>query len=379
MKKALGLISLMMPGIALAAPTNEELQQQIEELRAQLEATASAVESAQVDSNPVTLGGYGEMHLNRNLESGADDVIDFHRYVLFVGKQLGEKTYFFSEFELEHSLAGEGKPGEVELEQAFIEHEITQNVSFKTGLFLVPVGILNETHEPDTFYGVERNNVEKNIIPTTWWEGGAGFSGQYDALSFDVAAHSGLFINVLATDDAGDANPEYKMRSGRQKVAEAKANKLAYTARVNYSVMPGVSVGGALQYQEDVTQGIADIDAQLIEAHATVEQNGFGLRALYAQWMINEKIEDFKSGAKEQKGYYIEPSYRINESVGVFARYSFWDNLASDSDDSDFKQTDIGVNYWLAETAVLKADFAQQEDAAGDTSDVINLGVGYSF
>ena len=44
---------------------------------------------------------------------------------------------------------------------------------------LVPVGFLNEVHEPPTFYGVERNPVEKNVIPTTWWEGGIGISSRW--------------------------------------------------------------------------------------------------------------------------------------------------------------------------------------------------------
>ena len=83
---------------------------------------------------------------------------------------------FFSEFELEHSLVkdtqeGEEAPGEVELEQAFIEYDFDQRNTARAGVFLLPIGILNETHEPPTFYGVERNTVENVIIPTTWWAG----------------------------------------------------------------------------------------------------------------------------------------------------------------------------------------------------------------
>ena len=70
---------------------------------------------------------------------------------------------------------------------------MTEKTAVVGGLFLTPVGILNETHEPPTFYGVERNNVEKNIIPTTWWEGGAMVQHEImDGLSTDLSVTSGL-------------------------------------------------------------------------------------------------------------------------------------------------------------------------------------------
>ena len=161
----------------------QEQQRQIEALERQQAETNEAVE-ATVEAvsdfdggqqgwwDKTSLGGYGELHY----EGGNKDQFDFHRYVLFVGHEFDENTRLFTEFELEHALAGDGKPGEVELEQAWVEFDLDQSSNARAGVFLIPVGILNETHEPPTFYGVERNRVEKNIIPSTWWEGGAGFS-----------------------------------------------------------------------------------------------------------------------------------------------------------------------------------------------------------
>ncbi|GAA6136031.1 hypothetical protein NBRC116188_28210 [Oceaniserpentilla sp. 4NH20-0058] len=369
MKKTLGLVSLLASSVALAAPSNDELQQQIDQLRAQLEATADAVENTAAGS-AVSIGGYGELHYNN--EQGGDNAIDLHRFVLFIGKELNSTTRFFSEFEVEHSLAGDGKPGEVEIEQAFIEKDINDSLSAKAGLFLIPVGILNETHEPDTFYGVERNNVEKNIVPSTWWEGGAALTIKGETLSYDVALHSGLNIDVVG----GKSTP----RKGRQKVAKAEANDLAVTARVNYKPAAGISLGATFQYQEDVTQGVASIEGQLIEAHAVVEQGDLSLRALYAQWSFDDKLATFKDGAEKQSGFYLEPAYKVTKDLGVFARYSSYDNLAGNSADTEVNETAFGANYWLAETVVLKLDYNQKDDTASDTTtDTLNLGVGYSF
>lgn len=374
MQKTLGLISLLAAGIAQAAPSNEELQTQINELRAQLEATASAVESNTSSAAPVKIGGYGELHYNNSQEQSGKDQLDLHRFVLFVSKEIDAKTRFFSELEVEHNVAGEGKKGEVEVEQAFIEHDLSNQLRAKAGVFLVPVGILNETHEPDTFYGVERNNVEKNIIPATWWEGGAGVSFKQGMTQLDVAYHSGLNM------PAG----KYKVRDARQKTSEAEANNFAYTARVTVTPVAGVSVGATYQYQEDIAQG-KGVPAALTEVHAVVEKNGFGLRALYAQWDIDGQIKTVQAeaGAVKQSGYYLEPSYRVNEKVGVFARYSEHDNKAGDSDKSAINETDLGVNYWLAQGVVLKADYNRSHDTSKTNgvvySDTLNFGMGYSF
>lgn len=378
MKKVLSLAAAIAMSNAAFADTTDE---QIKALQMQIDALADTLDQQANSqaSHGVHIGGYGEMHLNLN--NGKDNEIDYHRFVLFFGKEFNQRTRFFSELELEHSLAGDGKPGEVELEQAYVEYDVNDSTQARAGLFLLPIGILNETHEPDTFYGVERNNVEKNIIPTTWWEGGVSVSGSIvDGLSYDVAVHSGLSM-VKLDDDGIVTGYQNNLRSGRQKVAEAPANKAAYTARIKYTAIPGLELALSGQYQDDIAQGYAsnEIGASLIEAHAVYQNNGFGLRALYAQWNIDSDINAVIVGASKQNGFYIEPSYRINEKVGVFYRNSQWDIKAADSVDSEITQNDIGVNYWLAETAVLKADYYRQEQAGDLTGTGYNLGVGFSF
>jgi hypothetical protein len=290
---------------------------------------------------------------------------------MFTGHQFTDKIRFFSELELEHSIAGEGKVGEMELEQAYIEWDATDALSAKAGLFLMPIGLLNETHEPNTFYGTERNNVEKNIIPATWWEAGAALNGEISpGLSYDVAAHSGLFI----------AEGKHKPRDGRQKVGKAKADNIAFTGRLKYTAVPGLEVAASLQYQADVRQGEgAAVDGTLFETHVAWQSDNFQLRALYAQWDFDDVLNATKDGASEQTGFYIEPSYKLNEKLGLFARYSQWDNSAASATDSEISQLDLGVNYWLHPNVVFKLDY-QNQDAPGEAGyDGINMGVGYSF
>ncbi len=314
-------------------------------------------------------------NLDNDLDGGKDkDEIDFHRFVLYLSHEFSPRTRLYSELELEHTIAGEGKKGEVELEQAYIEHDLGGSQRLKAGLFLVPVGLLNETHEPDTFYGVERNNVERNIIPTTWWEGGVAFSGELlPGLAYDAAFTSGLGL---------DPAKGWKIRDGRQRVAEANASDPAWTGRLKYTGIAGLEVAATLQYQQDLYQGEFpdQVDAMLYETHVAYRAGPFGLRALYAGWDIDEAIEFFAPGADRQEGWYVEPSWKISPQWGVFARYSDWDNQAGSSLDTGYTQWDMGVSYWLEENVVFKFDYQRQDAPDGkDQLDGVNLGVGWSF
>jgi hypothetical protein len=160
----------------------KELQARIDAVEKQSEKTAELADAAATLAEEgskmgwwtkTSFGGYGEMHYENNAGAGK---IDFHRYVLFVNHEFNDILSFNSEFELEHSIAGESKNGEIELEQAYLEHNWKQfdaeNITAKYGVFLIPCGIINEIHEPNTFYGVERNEVEKEVCANTRWEGG---------------------------------------------------------------------------------------------------------------------------------------------------------------------------------------------------------------
>ena len=367
---------------------NESLKGEVEDVAGSVDAVADATDEAikaQVKlSNKTTIGGYGELHYNNLRDQKGDDnkdQIDFHRFVLFINHEFNDKMRLVTELELEHSLAGESYPGEVELEQAYIQYDLTQKTSIVGGLFLVPVGILNETHEPPTFYGVERNDVEKNIIPTTWWEGGAMVEHEFmDGLSTNIAVTSGL-------KSTGGA---YKPRDGRQKVAEADAKTFAYTGRLKYTGVPGLEVAGTINYQDNFCQNeVAGCDsATLYEGHVVYNRDNFGVRALYAWWDMDGSGPK-AVGADEQYGYYVEPSYRFDDAIvmgqdiGIFGRYAVWDNAdgSGSATDTEYQQYNVGANWWIDKDVVVKIDYQIQDVGSGVSKELdgLNLGIGYQF
>lgn len=394
----LGLGLAMLTGSSLAAaeqmPTPAEMwkiiqqqQREIETLKQgqqrnseKAEATAEIIEQQASGTaaggsgagRNTQIGGYGEMHYN-DLDSKEE--IDFHRFVLFFGHQFTDRLRFFSEVELEHALSGDGENGEVELEQAYIEYDMAANQHVKAGLFLLPVGILNETHEPPAFYGVERNDVENILIPSTWWEAGAGIGGGFPSgLSWDLAVHSGLAIPT-------EGSSAFRVRSGRQKVAEAFASDPAYTLRLKYIGIPGLELAASYQYQSDPSQFAGDgLDrGRLLTAHAIYHRGDFGLRALYAGWQFEGNAVEV-ADADNQSGWYIEPSYLINEKWGVYFRY---EDIDATRGQDKFTQNEFGFNYWPTDGVVLKVDYRQRDFSlpglADNDFDALDLGFGYSF
>lgn len=389
---------------ALAQVSNAELlekldsmQQQIDDLRRQLaeaqekstetdarvEAVAEAIEStpAQTEKpSKTTIGGYGELHYNNlDADDPARDVemLDLHRFVMFFGHEFNDRTRFYSEFEVEHALvAGEDDaPGEVEIEQAYVEFDLRKDLYAKAGVFLVPVGILNETHEPTTFYGVERNDVESVIVPSTWWEGGAGLTGRFGSgWNWDLAYTSGLAMPTTGSN-------AFRVRSGRQKVAEAHASDGAITGRLRYVGIPGLQAALTVQYQIDPSQVANDgLDSgTLVEAHIDYQRNGFGLRALYARWdFTGEAVE--AAGADRQTGWYIEPSYRLNEYIGFYTRY---ENVDAARASDKFDQWELGLNWWPTKNVVIKFDYRDRSHDLGSQGGRnftgFDVGIGYAF
>lgn len=364
-----------------------QLKAQLKTQQAQIDALVAASEKQTSTASTfvnTTLGGYGEAYFKHI--DGEKDEFDAYRLVLFVGHKFNDKVRFSSELEIEHAYVkdtdtGTASPskteGYVALEQLFLEYQYLAKHRVAAGQLLVPVGILNETHEPDTFYGTFRAPVEREIIPSTWFETGLMASGEIvSGLSYDAMLSSGL------KNDGSKA-----IKEGRQRGSKADGSDLAYTARIKYTGIAGFEWGATWHHQTDMSQGSPKIanqnlDADLIETHIAVQKDIFGLRALYAKWDVNTSaLVAADTKYAEQEGWYIEPSVKVLPTLGFFVRYSEWDNTAADSVSSNWQEKALGLSWWLDERAVVKADLQRRDDPNGNNTDKngFNLGIGFSF
>lgn len=349
-----------------------ELNEKVEILADTLESSES---SAMQAKGRVHIGGYGELHYN-NLDEDGKDVrqLDFHRAVLFFGYDFNDRARFVSEVEIEHIIASGGSRGAVELEQVYVEIDLKRNLHLQTGVLLMPVGIINETHEPPTFYGVERPIVEQTIIPTTWWSAGVGLTHNLDnGIRYDVMLTEGL-----KTEDPNSnlAAEPFNIKRGKQKGSFADAFDLAVTGRIKYTGLPGLELAVYAQYQPDLDQSAeqsyAD-SATLFGGHVIYQLGDFMTKALYARWDLAG--DDAEAAEMDvQDGAYIELAWRPSGHWGAFTRYSTWSQAANE----DSTQIDFGFNYYPFKDIVFKAAYQIQNDDAGN-ADGFNLGFGYQF
>ena len=392
------------PGLSVAGETEDRLsalEQEISKLKSELKSGPGL-------TGETTLGGYGELHFNDYKNNNKNSAIDFHRFVLFFGHEFNDWVSFHGELEVEHSLAGDGKPGEVELEQAYIDLKIIEPLNFRAGLMLMPIGFMNETHEPNTFYGVERPDVVKNIIPTTWWEAGIGVFGE-------VAEGLSYKLYMVSTPNAASfkADGSSGIRSGRQKVAKAVAEDFGVVGRVEYSAIPGLKIG-ASYFAGDTSQGddsmgsakvtIRSLDFQLSKSivdlkgmYATVELDDADKVNLQLDGNGDDIVGDGLMG-NEMTGYYIEGALRLMEFINpntdqelaVFVRkseYNTHDSVPTGviADPSyDVEVLTVGIDYKPVENVAIKADYQNRENAdntpgAKEAVDQVNIGIGYSF
>lgn len=385
-------LTLAMPTYAQEVSQSERIQaleEKVEVLTEMVESQSAVSESTQ----QVHLGGYGEMHLN--LIKGDDEEkrgLDFHRLVLFVGYDFSDRIRLVTELEIEHAVSSASKAGEVEVEQAYLEFDLNaqRNQQLKTGILLMPVGLINETHEPTTFYGVERPIIETTLLPSTWWGGGVMFSHQLTSgVSYDLFVSEGLKTqdpNVSATNDPFD------LKAGKQKTTSTAGNggkadafDFATTARVKYTAIPGLELSAYAQYQPDLDQSAKNSyadSAVLLGAHVIYAFSDFKATALYARWDLQGDAAK-AAGKDVQDGGYVELSYQPFEQWGFFVRQSEWKHKVNE----EARQTDLGVNYWPHPQVVFKADYQvmNQYAAALNDSDIttkayaFNLGMGYHF
>lgn len=414
-------LALMTHGAVAADASVEQkleiLQKELDELRAELATMKSqqaapatgAPATASAPSSPGTLlglangsntfGGYGELHYNNYKDGDKKDEIDFHRFVLFYGHKFNDNLRFYSELEVEHALAGDGENGAVELEQAYLDYRINDAFNIKAGAMLVPMGIINETHEPPTFFGVERNEIETRIIPSTWREAGIGVHGEVvQGLRYEAGIMSGM--------DAGKfERPDRAVRSMRTELSEAAAHDFAFYGALNYRGIPGLSVGASFVTGNTGQNGVSDsalkgVNGRLLlwDVHAQYRLGGLELRGLYARGTLGDadKITAAaiaRSGSNSTVapssfwGYYGEAGYHFSfgdeMQLSPFLRYERYNTQASvpSGFSADRKNnervTTLGLNFKLHPQVVFKVDY--QDFKEDPKKDRFNLGMGYMF
>lgn len=356
--------------------------------------------------------GYGELHYNSRKSSdtikNARDlpaVLDFHRFVIGVRYNFTDRIVFDSEMDFEHAMAA----SDLELEFAYLDFKFRDAFNVRAGSVLMPVGSLNEFHEPTLFYSVERPYFHNQIIPTTWMEGGVGAHGVFGDFAYRAYVVSGLSAVKLDGSDSSQFDPASGIRKGRQRLMNNKksyAEDLAFVGRLEWKGVQGLQLGSSF-YTGDSSQDVDDLETgakDVGDANVTIttfdaryQWNGFDFRGEYGRIRVGDadKISAALGGGKVMgsriEGWFLEAAYdvlhafRKKHELFAFARYEDLDTHAEVPAgmmrDPKFARTirTFGLAYRPVHNVALKTDVELWRDDAGQRLTRFNLGLGYDF
>ncbi|MGZ4959356.1 MAG: hypothetical protein ACXV7J_08890 [Methylomonas sp.] len=366
----------------------------------------------------VSIGGYGEaMYTNyanpRGDSTTNKDSADLERAVIYLGYKFNDWIILNNEIEFEHASTGEGaeSKGEVSVEFSQLDFLLNPKYNVRAGLMLVPMGFINEMHEPTTYHGNHRPDVERFIIPSTWREMGAGLFGEIlPGLQYRMYAMNGL--NAKEFSNIG-------ISEGRQGGSNAKAEDFAFTGRLDYTpdFAPGLMIGTSTFLGNSSQKDIVNFDnqavnvfTQLYEGHIQYKYRGLELRALGAWGKINNteflntQIAGTGPVGKENFGWYAEGAYDImpllwknsSQYLAPFIRVERYNTLAAVATDPNTgtafdKSTGLdrwiyqaGLSYKPIDNIVIKADYRNINDqklvpAGVPFGDEFNLGFGFIY
>ena len=342
-----------------------------------------------------SLSGY--MDLQYVNPSNGDAFIDFRRFVLLFAHRFSDRIRFISELEVEHAIVEGGEEkGELELEQAYLDFLIDRRFSVRAGQLLVPVGIINERHEPPVYYGVHRPFVDTFIIPTTWFDVGAGVFG-------DLGKGWRYRAYVMPPLNAAEFSAGEGLADSSQQGSRSVVRHWAGTGRVEYLGVPRTTLGASI-WSGRSTTGSPNLDPRvtLIEADGRGRVGRLELRGEYAQVFIDQadelnRLRALREGvdpniASQMLGFYVEAAHPIlpypspREVVG-FVRYEKFDTQykmpAGYLPIGAFKGSAWvgGISYFPDPDVVVKVDYTVggNDSAVVAAPKAFSVGLGWWF
>ncbi|NJM14383.1 MAG: hypothetical protein HC896_02515 [Bacteroidales bacterium] len=358
------------------------------------------------------MAGYGEAHYNQPLNADVrqNGKLDVHRLVMLLGYNFTSKTQFVSEIEFEHV-------SEVYVEQAFLQHRVNEFVNLRAGLLLVPMGIVNEYHEPTTFNGVERPHIDNVIAPTTWREIGAGVQGNVLGVSIKYQAYvMNGFTGYTEKDKemVATLSGSNGLRGGRQKGAESHVVNPNFTGKVEYYGINGLNLGvsgyvgktqsilykSGIDKNDDAAMAKADssvVGVSMLGIDGRYSNSGLQLRGQFYFTNLSNTLQYNQFTGSDlgsaMVGYYAEAGYDVLKPLGIsqmglvpFVRLEAFNTQQSVENGITANQANsksivtTGLTCKLAKGAVLKADMQFVKSEADDKyAKTFNAGFGVMF
>ncbi|NPB07478.1 MAG: DUF3373 domain-containing protein [Aquificae bacterium] len=330
----------------------------------------------------VSIGGYGELYFKNNPGKEPALETDLKRLIIYLGYSFSENFKFNSEIEIEHAYIKDGEKGSLAVEFAYLDWSFSPSFGLRGGMVLIPVGIVNEVHEPPTFFTAERPFLEQNIIPTTWRENGVGVYGETELLAYRFYVVNGMMA------EEGSFKESAPLKYLRQNGSVASMNSLAFTGRLDLKLPRNLTLG-ASAFISGVQDSTGDSlgTVYLFSPHLWWQYGGYDVRFV-GVYATTEGAEDIslelsppdctQSGScrvfpESFYGFYFQVAYNIlrhfdtEQELYLFGMYENYDTHAEvpagfvKPQGSKVQIFNFGFSYKPHPLVALKLDYVRKD------------------
>jgi len=327
------------------------------------------------------LGGYADFSYEFEEVDGGKEESTFKasRFNIFAYTKLYDRATMFGEIEFKNG--GE----EISLEIAQLDFKIIDELNFRGGIILPPLGRFNVNHDSPKNNFTRRPLVSTEIIPSTLSELGGGFFGNIfldndTRLNYNLYLTNGFNDGILL-NNAGST----RFSGGGPSLGQDNNAVPSYTGRIGLIPLKGIDVGFSFHHG---IYNVYELEGNIVDdkRNETLlvfdwdlsKQFKFGTFNLAGE-LAYAKIDVPKSligtFAQKQQGVYSDLSFDFLKGLvkalpkSYFTLVMRYDqvNLDRDINGDKTRQISVGLNFRPFEDTVFKLNYSR-----GRTSDRLN-------
>ena len=218
---------------------------------------------------------------NLGAPSNLDQQVGVVGGVAFFGYRLNKRFVINSEIRLDRELV-DNRTAKVTADLAYMDYFLKDDLVFRAGVILVPMGLVNEFHGPTEFLGTRRALGDIETIPSTWHALGFGIAGHKSIADYRVYLISGLNAAGFSIRGSRDS----------REISWDTIQNPAIVFRLDGHLFRGGMLGGSYYAGNSGVFGAQPTDLKVHtvvqEIHFEVDRGGWLFRAQYAKMLLDK-------------------------------------------------------------------------------------------
>ena len=360
-----------------------------------------------------TIGGYADIKYvaatGPSLDNPSRNSFNQERMVPFIYADITDRVKFATEIEMERGGtnspgANNTNQGSMQLEFAQIDYLVTEAINLRAGILLMPVGKFNLLHDSPLNDFADRPMVDRLVIPSTWFEAGAGIYGTLYPTALSKLDYELYAVNGMGCNAQGSTITDLNgLRQCRGSVSRDVNDNKGIVARTAFSPRLGIEVAGSAFYGQYSNTNAAGVNNQnnnvgIYAIDWTLQRGPWELigEAAWSRITGNQGTTLMTQGPDGMFGYYIQANYHFMpewlkklapthfSDASTFTASVRWETVDTDtgnktrtatgalSNQRELERLTIGLNFRPIEDTVFKFNYMFNTQTNTSANTVVN-------